>query len=54
MDKKPSTKKDVADDIRGVVNSIFEEIEPGMTIEHLPPKEQTPTARMIWNGVPHD
>jgi hypothetical protein len=53
MDKKPSTKKDVADDVRSVVDSIFEDIEPGMTIEHLPPK-QTPTPRMIWAGVPID
>ena len=53
MDKKPSTKKEIANDIRGVVDSIFENIEPDMTIEHLPPK-QTPTPRMIWNGVPID
>jgi len=53
MDKQPSTKKEIADDIRGVVNSIFETIEPDVGIEHLPPK-QTPTPRMIWKGVPLD
>jgi hypothetical protein len=54
MDKKPSTKADIRKDILGVVDSIFEEIEPDLVVEHLPPKEQTPTPRMIWNGVPID
>ena len=53
MDKKPSSKADIRKDILGEIDSIFEEIEPDMTIEYLP-KEQTPTPRMIWTGVPID